>query len=80
MPLYVYLCKKHGQFEEIVKLSELDDVVVKCPKCNYKTRTRQLTTPGQVQLVGGAGGFTGSKGANAHVVHKGPSTKGLVKK
>ena len=72
MPLYLYLCKKHGQFEEIVKLSELDDVMVKCPKkgCGFETKSknRQLTHAGEVRLVGGSGGFTGSK--TAKLVHK----------
>ena len=72
MPLYLYMCPKHKEFEEIVKLSELDDIMVKCPKkgCKFETKSknRQLTHAGEVRLVSGRGGFTGSK--TAKVVHK----------
>jgi len=70
MPLYLYCCPKHGQFERIVRLGRLGKFVAKCATegCNYKTKKRELTTPGEVRLVGGSGGFTGSK--TAKVVHK----------
>ena len=70
MPLYVFCCPTHKQFEHLVSLNRLDDFVAKCPKCNHKTKTRELTTPGEVRLVGGSGGFTGSKGGHARIVHK----------
>jgi putative FmdB family regulatory protein len=70
MPLYVFACKKHGQFEHIVSLGRLDAFIAKCPSCNYKTKTRELTHAGEVRLVGGSGGFTGSKGNNARIVTK----------
>ncbi len=69
-PLYVYCCPKHGQFERIVSLGRLEKFVAKCEvtDCNFKTKTRELTHAGEVRLVGGSGGFTGSK--HAKIVHK----------
>lgn len=32
MPMYVYLCEEHGEFEKIKKISERE--VCKCPECD----------------------------------------------
>jgi putative FmdB family regulatory protein len=35
MPVYQFVCKKHGQFEKITIRAEWDDI--RCPKCGVKS-------------------------------------------
>jgi putative FmdB family regulatory protein len=36
MPVYQFVCKKHGAFEKITIKAEWDDI--KCPKCGMKSK------------------------------------------
>ncbi len=36
MPVYQFICKKHGGFEKITIKAEWDDI--RCPKCGAKSR------------------------------------------
>ena len=35
MPVYQFICEKHGRFEKITIKSEWDDI--RCPKCGHKS-------------------------------------------
>lgn len=37
MPLFTYECKKHGEFEAVLRVSECDNPV-NCPICNKKAK------------------------------------------
>ncbi len=36
MPVYQFICKKHGEFEKITIRAEWDDI--HCPKCGAKSK------------------------------------------
>jgi putative FmdB family regulatory protein len=36
MPVYQFVCRKHGQFEKITIRAEWDDI--RCPDCGNKTK------------------------------------------
>ena len=39
MPVYQFICKKHGGFEKITIRAEWDDI--RCPKCAAKSKVDQ---------------------------------------
>lgn len=36
MPVYQFICEKHGAFEKITIKAEWENI--RCPKCNHKSR------------------------------------------
>ncbi len=39
MPVYQFICEKHGRFEKITIKAEWDDI--RCPKCGHKSTVDQ---------------------------------------
>ena len=39
MPVYQFICEKHGGFEKITIKAEWDDI--RCPKCGAKSKVDQ---------------------------------------
>jgi putative FmdB family regulatory protein len=49
MPVYQFICKKHGGFEKITIRAEWDDT--RCPKCGAKSKVDQKCKSGGKNLV-----------------------------
>jgi putative FmdB family regulatory protein len=43
MPVYQFVCKKHGEFEKITIRAEWDDI--RCPKCGNKPKKKMQLEP-----------------------------------
>lgn len=52
MPVYQFVCEKHGAFEKIAIRSECDDI--RCPKCGRKSdvdKKMQLQVKGSLKNI-----------------------------
>ena len=49
MPVYEFVCEKHGKFEEITIKAEWKDI--RCPKCGKKVK-KVMSAPSMFQIHG----------------------------
>ncbi len=49
MPVYQFVCKKHGEFEKITIRAEWDDI--KCPKCGKKSKVDKKCNLRQISFL-----------------------------
>ena len=52
MPVYQFVCKKHGAFEKITIRAQCDDI--RCPKCGKKSdvdKKMQLRVEGSLKNI-----------------------------
>ena len=42
MPVYLFVCKQHGEFEKITIKAEWDEI--RCPKCGNKSKINKKSS------------------------------------